>query len=424
MRIAIIAAGSQGDVQPFAALGAGLLQAGHEVVFGSHEGFRELAARCRIEFSPLAGNPVDIVRGAEGQAWLDSSSSPARFFLRLASLARGLIEELSRDVLRVCRGCDAVVYSLPLSVVALSAAEALGIPGIPASLYPLHPTRAFPSIMTPDLRLPGANRPSASFIARSYWLLIRRLHDRWRKRELGLGPLPYFFAEFARAGVPYLYAYSPSVIPIPADWRARLSVRGYWFLARDAGWTPPRALTEFLEGGSAPLYVGFGSMARGEASPLTAAVIDAVRQSGRRAIVASGWGGLRTEALPAGLLAVDFVPHDWLFPRVAAAIHHGGAGTTAMALRSGVPSIVVPFFGDQFFWGRRVRTLGAGAEPIPVAKLTAESLTRAIDEVLGSERMRAAAAEIGSRIRTEDGVAETVRVLDGYLRSTTRRTIR
>ena len=173
-----------------------------------------------------------------------------------------------------------------------------------------------------------------------------------------------FDAEPVR-GQPILYGYSPAVIPPPADWGADIHVTGYWFLDPAEDWTPDAALTDFLAAGPPPVYVGFGSMSSRNPEATANLILDALARTGQRGIIHAGWGGLQRTDLPASVMMVDGVPFAWLFPRVAAVVHHGGAGTTSAGLRAGVPSVVVPFFGDQPFWAQRVADLGVGPAPIP-----------------------------------------------------------
>jgi sterol 3beta-glucosyltransferase len=424
MRIAIVAVGSLGDVRPFVALATGLIRKGYTVRLASHAPFREMAVDNGLEFAPVEGNPRDLVRGEEGQAWLASTNNPLAFMLRMSKIAGLVLDKLSTDALEASRGSDAVIYNLPLAASGYSIAESLGVPGIPASLYPLHPTRAFPSIVAPSLPVKGgaANWLSGFLAAELFWRIFSSHHNRWR-RKTGLRTLPFNapLGRFERAAVPYLYGYSLSVIPIPRGWKESRAVCGYWFLDRPREWQPPRKLLDFLGQGEPPLYVGFGSMAEGSGDRLTGIVLEALERTGRRAILAAGWGELGTRSLPARVLGVESVPHDWLLPRVAAAIHHGGAGTTAAVLRAGVPSITVPFFADQFFWGGRIAELGVGPVPIPRKRLTVSALVQAIEDMHADRGMGERCRALARRIALEDGIGKAAETVDRYLRSTTRR---
>lgn len=427
MRIAIIAIGSEGDVRPFAALGSGFKQAGHEIVLVTHATYEKLARSSGLDFAEVSGNPLEIIRGGAGQAWLESTASSGLFIRRLFDLARGIINDLTRDMIAGARDSEALIYSLPLSIMGVTVSEALGIPSIPASLYPLHPSRAFPSILAPSLpiRVGLTNYASAALIARVFWLFFRSYQNRLRRDELGLRALGLALPlrDAAKGRALHLNGYSPSVVPRPHDWPETLEPCGYWFLD-SPGWQPPSELEAFLAAGEPPLYVGFGSMPDGDASRVTASVLEALERTGKRAILASGWGGLDGAGLPGWVFPIRFVPHDWLFPRIEAAVYHGGAGTTAVALRSGTPSIIAPVFADQFYWGKLLYDRGLGAKPIPRKRLTADLLARAIDAVAGDSSLRARCREMAARINAENGVATAVRRVESYLRSTSLRTIR
>jgi sterol 3beta-glucosyltransferase len=227
-------------------------------------------------------------------------------------------------------------------------------------------------------------------------------------------PLPPggYFAYLSRQQVPVLYAYSPTVVARPNDWPERFVVTGYWFLERPLNWQPPPALSDFLADGPPPVYIGFGSMSSNRPHKLADVAIDALKMAGQRGILARGWGGLAfdgiNQPLTDDIFVVDDAPHDWLFPQMAAVVHHGGSGTTAAGLRAGVPSVLIPFSGDQPFWGQRVAALGAGPAAIPYKKLSVRRLATAIETATGSETMRCRVAALGKRIQAENGVADAV----------------
>jgi len=212
-----------------------------------------------------------------------------------------------------------------------------------------------------------------------------------------------------------LYCYSPAVVPKPPDWSEHAHVTGYWFLDHAPDWQPPADLVDFLESGPPPIYVGFGSMTSRDPERMSRIVLDALSQSGQRGVIATGLGGLSQSDLPDEVFMTETVPHDWLFPRMAAVVHHGGAGTTGAGLRAGVPSIIAPVSNDQPFWARRVKALGAGPAPIPHKGLTADRLAHAISVAVTDESIRKRAAELGETIRAEDGVVNAVRIINHTL---------
>ncbi|MEL6263944.1 MAG: glycosyltransferase, partial [Cyanobacteria bacterium J06626_6] len=206
--------------------------------------------------------------------------------------------------------------------------------------------------------------------------------------------------------------YSRHVAPEPTDWPENVIASGYWFLDQQTAWEPPADLKAFLDSGDAPVYVGFGSMAGRDPERLTRIVIGALQQAKVRGILATGWGGLSAEDLPKTIFKLEQAPHDWLFPQMAAVVHHGGAGTTAAGLRAGCPTVICPFFGDQPFWGQRVRELGVGSGPIPQKQLTVEKLAAAIQTVTTNSTAQQKAKALGEKLRQEDGIARAIALID------------
>jgi UDP:flavonoid glycosyltransferase YjiC (YdhE family) len=212
-----------------------------------------------------------------------------------------------------------------------------------------------------------------------------------------------------------LYGFSPAVVPPPSDWPEQIRVTGYWVREEPDDWRVGDELGSFLADGPPPVYVGFGSRPEREPQSLAEMVLAAVRKTGQRAVLLTGWGGLTVADSGDDVLVVDEVPHDWLFPQMAGVVHHGGAGTTGTALQSGTPSIVVPSFADQFFWGERVEALGVGVN-LPRRKLTVESLAGAIAATKDDNVCRRA-TELGERLRAEDGVEHAIEELSRILDS-------
>jgi UDP:flavonoid glycosyltransferase YjiC (YdhE family) len=236
-----------------------------------------------------------------------------------------------------------------------------------------------------------------------------------RRDVLGLPPLPLreFYGILDARRSPLLYGYSPAVVP-PTDLGHWVHVTGYWFLDRPADWEPPAALTEFLAAGPPPVFVTLGRADRHrESTPTT--VIDVLARAGQRGILQLSSAFGEGPDLPDEFITTGPIPYDWLFPQVAAAVHHGGAGTTAAALRAGLPSVVVPEYADQPFWARRVYELGAGPPPIPRSGLSAERLAEAIRVVTSDASMRDRATELGARFQSEDGVARAVEIFERYV---------
>jgi UDP:flavonoid glycosyltransferase YjiC (YdhE family) len=244
--------------------------------------------------------------------------------------------------------------------------------------------------------------------------LYRRPINEWRRDVLGMPPAR---GEELLNGRPVttLYAYSEAVVPRPDDWDESSVVTGYWFLDAPAGWQPDPALVSFIENGPPPVYVGFGSMSMFGAAATTDAILEAITLAGQRAVLTNGESMLAADPLPGEVFVAGAVPHDWLFPRMAAVVHHGGAGTTGAALRAGKPTVICPFVGDQAFWGRRVAALGVGPSPVPFRKLTAGLLAGAIQRAVTDVEMQRQAASLGETIRAEDGIGRAVAVIANQL---------
>lgn len=415
MRLTIVTAGSRGDAQPYVALGCGFRRAGFDVTVATHEEFRGFVEAHGLRFRPIAGDPRELVHSEAGQRWLASGKNVFAFIRELRRLGEPYIDRMLADFAAVADEADVLVCA-PLTVPAWHAAERRGIPTMMAMLQPFTPTRAFPAMGAPPrLGLGGWGNLATHHLAQQLlWQPIKGRVNRWRRDTLGLpdewrlGPGSRMHAQ----GVPILYGFSGRVVPRPADWPAHVHMTGWWTLDAPAGWQPPPSLARFLAEGPPPVYVGFGSMTPREAGALTDTVLRAAAQAGARVVMAHGWGGLGAGALPSWAMAIDEAPHAWLLPRMAAVVHHGGAGTTGAALRAGVPSVVVPLFADQPFWGERVRALGVGPAPIMRPALTIDRLARALDAALGDAAMRERAARLGLLLQAEDGVRAAVEIVE------------
>jgi UDP:flavonoid glycosyltransferase YjiC (YdhE family) len=415
MRIAIIAPGSRGDVQPYVALGRGMLEAGHAVRLVTHGNFERLVRSHGLSLWPIPGDVRDIAQSREMRALLEGGNFLAIMSQMAREAQRGAVA-LAEAGLAACRGVDVVLAGIGGLFVALSVAEKLGLPLVQAYYIPFTPTQAYPSFLLPRLAAwlgDALNRPSHHLARQIMWQGFRSADRRARQEVLGLPAAPFwgpYGAERLRRG-PVLYGFSPAVIPRAPDWDDSIHVTGYWFLDTAPHWSPPADLVAFLEAGPPPVYVGFGSMGHRRPEETANLVLQALARAEQRAVLLSGWGGLRSGNLPDSVFMVDAIPFLWLFPRVAAVVHHGGAGTTAAGLRAGVPSVVVPFFGDQFYWGQRVAALGVGPEPVPRRGLTVGRLAQAMQRAVTDATMHQRAADLGSRIAAEDGVARAVAVV-------------
>ncbi len=412
MRISIVGSGTRGDVQPYIALGKGLKEAGYSVRIITSDDFESLATDASLEFSSMGESVEAVLQSEEWRKVMESGNFLA-IMRRMMSAMKGRAQGMAQKMPTLFDNTDLIVAGVSGMGGTFSIAEKLNIPVIQAYLFPLTPTSAFPGPLTPTL-------PFGSMLNRLSFLPVRqmlwqsgRIIDVAIRKELKMprGSLFGPYRALQRQNIPILYGYSRHVLPRPTDWNALNHVTGYWFLDAPAEWNPPTDLVDFIHAGSPPVYIGFGSMGNRNPEQTTQLMLEALSLSGQRGVLASGWGGLSQSDLPDTVHMLKSVPHSWLFPQMAAVVHHGGAGTTAAGLRAGVPSIITPFFGDQPFWGKRVADLGVGPAPIPKKRLTAEKLAQAITEAVNDTRMRQRAAELGSKIRAEDGVGQAAALI-------------
>ena len=419
MRITVLTVGSRGDVQPYIALSAGLETGGYEVTLATHASFREAVESRGLEFRSIAMDPREVMRGREGREWMESGENPVRFIRELVRFIRPHLRDHLAEVRAACDGADGVVFS-PLAFAGWHVAEALGVPSVQAALQPQPPTRAFPTLpLAGRWNLGGlGNRLTHVMYQQFAWQALRPMLNPWRRDVLGIAALPVSgpFRVMRRRRTPVLHGFSPLVLPRPHDWPEWVHITGYWFLDGPDGWQPPAGVAEFLAAGPPPVYVGFGSMIPRDPARTIDIVLAALRQAGMRGILARGWMGDTAHDLPDDVLALDEIPHDWLFPRVAAVVHHGGAGTTGAALRAGRPAVVVPFFADQPLWGRCVERLGVGPRPVPLKRINADRLAAAVRAAVADEGIARRAADLGAKIREEDGVGNAVAIVDRTLR--------
>jgi sterol 3beta-glucosyltransferase len=414
MKITIISPGSRGDVQPYVALGKGLLKAGHSVRLLTSADFRSMVTNEGLEFWDLGGSIQSV---AIDMGKLLEQGNFLKILSRMGAAAKSMAAQGLRSGLEACQGTNLIIGGVAGFFTGYALAEKLNRPFLPAFYYPLTPTSEFPNALAPlpPVRLPSpVNRLTHRLAQQMLWVNFRSADNQARREVLGLPPIASGspFAAWEKRNGTVLYGYSTQVIPRPADWPDCIHVTGYWFLEPDPVWQPPVELTRFLEAGSPPVYIGFGSMGSSKGEATTTLILKALEMNGQRGVLLSSNLRGRLDRLPSNVFVIDSIPFDWLFPRMAAVVHHGGAGTTSMALRAGVPAVVVPFMGDQPFWARRVHELGAGPSSIPRRRLTAERLAEGIHIAVSDRSMAEAAARLGGHIRSENGVAEAVSIIE------------
>lgn len=416
MRITICTIGTRGDVQPFVALGAGLAHAGHHVRIVITNDFIDLIDGEALEAVVLPVSIRGFMKRAEFVAAL-RTQQPLTIMRAILRLGLPYLERLADTYWHACQGSDAIIFS-GWAVGAFDSAEKLGIPSFCAYLIPASPTTAFPH---PDListnQNPVINRLSYLVEEQLLWRSGGSKLNAWRKSALGLPPIkwPGIHREMRSRHVPILFGYSPLLVPRPHDWPEWYYVTGYWLHRTPESWHPPAALLDFLASGPRPIYVGFGSMVDDQADTLMELIVEALNQTGNRAIISPGWSGSTRRSFPDTIAVVDAVPHDWLLPQTAAAIHHGGAGTISASIHAGVPSITIPFMLDQFTWSQRIAELGLGSKPIPRAEVTVDALVKSIQSVMGNEGMRIRATVFKDQLQSENGIERAVEVITQHI---------
>ncbi|KAE9373572.1 glycosyltransferase family 1 protein [Stipitochalara longipes BDJ] len=439
MNIVIQIVGSRGDVQPFVALGLELKRSfGHRVRIATHAVFKDFVEKHELEFFNIGGNPEELMAFMVRNPGL---------FPNYEALRSGDVKQQRMNMYTILKGCwraciepgdgmaespvhspsntrerqakpfiaDTIIAN-PVSFAHIHCAERLGIPLHLMFTMPYSPTEMFPHplahIRKSDLAVGTTNRLSYSLIERLIWHGLGDLINKFREEKLGLAPLNLMWATgiITRLKIPYTYCWSPVLLPKPKDWASHISVSGFLFLPHDDDYKASSDLLEFLEAGDPPVYIGFGSIVVDDPQAATSMIFEAIRQAGVRAVVSKGWVGIGNASmeLPKDVFLLDNIPHAWLFERVSVVVHHGGAGTTAEGLRSGKPSVIVPFFGDQHFWGDMVASAGAGPHPVPYREQTAETLAQQIKEALHPE-MRIRARQIKMRLQQELGCENAVR---------------
>jgi sterol 3beta-glucosyltransferase len=402
VKICILTIGTRGDVQPYIALGLGLKAAGHEVTISTLEEFKPLVNQYGLLHDNLRGDFLKVAQSTIGE----NGGNPLRRIRQYVEMAKDTLA----DEWASAQKADVLIYN-PAAIGGFHVAEKLNIPTFAAFPAPLYsPTKEFPNPFLPFRNLGLFNELSHQIFAKMGPAMYRNPINQFRKDVLGLPPAK---GENTLHGKPItkLYSYSESVVPRPADWDESSVVTGYWFLDAPANWQPDPELVRFLQEGSTPVYIGFGSMFMNGGKQKTEIALEALRLAGQRGIIATGWGGLTGENKSKDIFVLDAVPHDWLFPKVAAIVHHGGAGTTGAALRSGKPQIICPFVGDQTFWGRRVADLSVSPLPIPQTKLTAGKLASAIKYAITNTNLQQCASSIGETIQAENGVDRAVKFI-------------
>jgi len=413
MKIVIATFGSRGDIAPFAGLGVRLDAAGHDVVVAANDVAADEIRALGLGYRIIPGDIKAIMDSEHGRQWRESSGM--RSWRARMQLALSIQAELASGMVEAARDADILLTQHSVFAHGYLVAQAMGIPCAALEIFPNLPTAEFqPAYLGARSLGRWGNRLVPRLGMRMWSPLEAGIRD--FQRSLGLpatGMLAVYRALFDDERIPVYHGFSTAIVPRPADWRPGAEVVGYWWSPRPADWQPPARLVEFLAAGPAPVYIGFGSMP-GDGERLSAVMSQAIRQAGVRAVVSEGWAGLAVAG--DDVLTIGDVPHDWLFPRMAAVVCHAGAGTTGAALRAGVPVIPTPVLLDQPFWAGRLVRLGVSPGYAPLRRVSAVWLAEMIRRAVSEPVYRHRAQQVADRVRQEDGASRVAEALAGVPR--------
>jgi UDP:flavonoid glycosyltransferase YjiC (YdhE family) len=418
MQVAIITIGTRGDIQPYIALGQGFQAAGYAVKLVTFQAFESFVRGSGLDFSAVSGDLASLMTMDWTQSQIESGGKSMGSLGSIAQDAEGLLVQLMTDCLQACQGAEALMGSVVGGLAGQAVAQKLRVPYCSAYLQPLDRTSTFPNSfslfpMPPHWLFVGKqayNWTTHVLSAHLFWLLFGKVLNRARQKALHLPPFS------RRQRFPTLYGYSPTVLPKPANWDERITVTGYWFLDQAGTWEPPGALEQFLESGAPPISIGFGSMAGRSAKKVLPLFLEAASRLGQRTVLLAKPEDVEGLDLSENVYRIESVPHDWLFTRMAAVVHHGGAGTSGAAFRAGVPQIVLPFIADQHFWAQRIAELGVGTKPLNHKKLSLEQALQAVRTVTQDQAMWKRARLLGEKVQQEHGVDEAVQAFGRAIR--------
>ncbi|KAM4070248.1 hypothetical protein ACB094_12G150800 [Castanea mollissima] len=418
LQVVMLIVGTRGDVQPFIAIGKRLQDYGHRVRLATHSNFKDFVLTAGLEFYPLGGDPK-VLAGymVKNKGFLPSGPSEI-------PIQRNQMKDIIYSLLSACRDpdldtgvafkADAIIANPP-AYGHTHVAEALKVPIHIFFTMPWTPTSEFPHPLS-RVKQQAGYRLSYQIVDSLIWLGIRDMINDVRKKKLKLRPVTYLSgSQGSDSDIPHGYIWSPHLVPKPKDWGPKVDVVGFCFLDLASNYEPPESLVKWLEAGDKPIYIGFGSLPVEEPEKMTQIIVEALETTKQRGIISKGWGGLGNLAEPKDFIyLLENCPHDWLFLQCKAVVHHGGAGTTAAGLRAACPTTIVPFFGDQPFWGDRVNARGVGPPPIPVDEFTLPKLVEAINFML-DPKVKERAVELAKAMENEDGVTGAVKAFFKHL---------
>jgi len=396
--ITILCSGSRGDFQPYIALAQELQKLGKSVRITGGISFKDFIQGYGIDFYTLSADyqstGIDPALLEDAQ----SSDNPLKMLLTFNKMKNYVIG-LTEEMFCACKGSELIVYH-PGCTIGYFAGEQLGIPSVLAAPFPIHKTKEFASLIAyGKTKMPKSL--SYKLLQGMLWMAGKTGIIAFYKKEYHKLP-DNFGSPFERVDKnhPAIISCSNFVFPRPKDWNADTHQNGYWFVKENIDYAPAKELSDFLMKGDKPVYIGFGSVFDSKDTDETIKlVIDALNKSGKRGIIC-GMGDIKN--LPDTILAINSIPHSWLFDRVSLVCHHGGAGTAAAGFKAGIPCVIIPFSNDQFAWAHRAYDIGVGSKPIYRKNLTSDKLASAIQFALQDEIIKNAKT-LGKNISTENG---------------------
>ncbi|KAF2070926.1 hypothetical protein CYY_007750 [Polysphondylium violaceum] len=412
MKIVIMTIGSRGDIQPFIALALGLREMGHDVTLASHLVYKDFIEKdFKLKYAVLGGDPKELM-----DLCVRNGIFTPKFIKEALSRFRSFIDDLLKTCWEAAQGAEALIAT-PGCFAGPHIAEALQVPFFSAFTMPFTRTRMYPNPFAPFAthQMGGVfNLATHVMMEKILWQPVSGQINAWRTETLKIPAWNSSASINETYRIPYMYCFSKFLVPKPPDWGGEICISGYWNL-KDEGNVPPTELVDFINApGEPPIYIGFGSIVIEDPVALSSLIVEAVKLSGKRAVISQGWGGLKMDTNEQIYMLNQPVAHTWLFERMSMVIHHGGAGTTAAGIYASKPTIVIPFFGDQFFWGERIKDTGIGSS-IPFSTLTAKGLSSLIVSMLSDSSIKVKVTQIADNLKKEDGIKEAINFFYRYL---------
>jgi sterol 3beta-glucosyltransferase len=385
---------------------------GHLALIAAPENFKDFVEGFGVPFHPLYGNAEEWMNAPEGQRIL-KTENPIKLMKYFFKVLRGAKVPLRESYIAGVDKVDAIVANAAtLTIVSAIAEKQRKKVALTYFMPPVVVTGEFPLNDLDWFNFPWYNKLTFRVAHFFYWKFVRKETNEFR-RELGQPELRENLIRHLDRQKPLdLYCISPSLIPQPKDWESNHKITGFLTVPAAHREETPRGLTEWLDAGERPLYIGFGSNGVGNTEKFIGIIRAILERTGERILFATGWSVFQDLPVHPNLFVAKYVNHEAVLPKCKVGIFHGGAGTLATMLRNGLPVVIISFYTDQPTWGKIVVRRKLGAH-IPAKKVTVERLLAALASVQTDE-VRANVLAVGREIVREDGVGRAVRELEEY----------